>query len=240
MLNWAMLNYVQDMNNNLVSKKLQNQKSRADKKTSLPSQVHEDEVFLKETKSMLDLRALEEIEKNPKISQRELSNHLGVALGITNSLLKNLVHKGLLKIRGENNRSLTYHLTHAGVLAKSRLAMRWTLNTIDFYRQARLNIADRLKDLVDQGIESVALYGIGELTEITVIVAPEVGLKVIGIIDDKKTGAARAILEYPMIGLEELAEIQVNAIITCTEVDETHIEELGTYIQDSSRVYRLI
>jgi len=234
-----MVNYVHIMNNDLVGRTLESKEPRANKLEPLKP-THKDEVFLKETKSMLDLKALEEIEKNPKISQRELSNHLGVALGITNSLLKNLVHKGLLKIRGENNRSLTYHLTHAGVLAKSRLAMRWTLNTIDFYRQARLNIADRLKYLVDQGIESVALYGIGELTEITVIVAPEVGLKVIGIIDDKKTGAARAILEYPMIGLEELAEMQVNAIITCTEVDETHIEELGTYIQDSSRVYRLI
>jgi len=234
-----MVNYVHIMNNDLIGRTLESKEPRANKLEPLKP-THKDEVFLKETKSMLDLKALEEIEKNPKISQRELSNHLGVALGITNSLLKNLVHKGLLKIRGENNRSLTYHLTHAGVLAKSRLAMRWTLNTIDFYRQARLNIADRLKYLVDQGIESVALYGIGELTEITVIVAPEVGLKVIGIIDDKKTGAARAILEYPMIGLEELAEMQVNAIITCTEVDETHIEELGTYIQDSSRVYRLI
>ena len=107
---------------------------------------------------MLDLRALEEIDKNPKISQRELSNHLGVAVGITNVLLKKLAHKGLIKIRGNNNRTLTYHLTHAGVLAKSRLAMRWTLNTIEFYRQARRSIVERLADLAAKGVTYVRCF----------------------------------------------------------------------------------
>ncbi|MHB8840885.1 MAG: winged helix-turn-helix transcriptional regulator [Candidatus Aquicultor sp.] len=202
--------------------------------------MNDDEIFLKETKSMLDLRALEEIEKNPKISQRELSNRLGVALGITNSLLKNLVHKGLVKIRGENNRSLTYHLTHAGVLAKSRLAMRWTLNTIEFYRQARRDIADRLEDVARQGVASVLLYGVNELTEVAIIVSSEVGLKVLGIINDEKAGAVKVILEYPAVKLDELHTDQADAIIVCVETDDVRFEELAAYMRDSSRVYRLI
>jgi len=233
-----MVNYVHIMNNDLIGRTLESKEPRANKLEPLKP-THKDEVFLKETKSMLDLKALEEIEKNPKISQRELSNHLGVALGITNSLLKNLVYKGLVKIRGENNRSLTYHLTHAGVMTKSRLAMRWTLNTIEFYRQARRNITDRLADLAHQGIESVILYGIGELTEITVIVAPEAGLKILGIIDEK-TGASRMILEYPAIKLEELALSKADAVIVCVETDEMHIEELARHVRDGSEVYRLI
>ncbi len=233
-----MINYVHIMNNDLADKTSRTSESR-DSLAEPLKPMNEDEVFLKETKSMLDLRALEEIEKNPKISQRELSNHLGVALGITNSLLKNLVHKGLVKIRGENNRSLTYHLTHAGVLAKSRLAMRWTLNTIEFYREARRTIVTRLEDLAHQGIESVILYGIGELTEITIIVAPEVGLRIQGIIDEK-TGAGRAMLEYPAVQVEELASNPVDAIIVCVETDDTHIEELARHAGDRLQVYYLI
>src|SRR3990172_2242280 len=145
--------------------------------------MRKDEVFLKEAEALHSLRALEEIEKNPSISQRELSSHLGVALGITNSLLKALVRKGLIKIRGNNNRSLTYHLTHAGVLAKSQLAVQWTLNTIDFYRQARVGVAGRLAELVEKGAQSIVLYGNGELTEIVSIVAPEAGLTIVGIFD---------------------------------------------------------
>ena len=204
--------------------------------------THQDEIFLKETKSMLDLRALEEIDKNPKISQRELSNHLGVAVGITNVLLKKLAHKGLIKIRGNNNRTLTYHLTHAGVLAKSRLAMRWTLNTIEFYRQARRSIVERLADLAAKGVTSVVLYGIGELTEIAIIVAPEAGLKVVGIIDDQaqQDGSDRQILEYESMKLEELSNKEPDAVIVCVEIDDSDADTLGRYTHPKTRIYQLI
>jgi DNA-binding MarR family transcriptional regulator len=69
--------------------------------------MEKEDVFLKETEVFHSLRTLEEIEKNPNISQRELSKRLGVALGITNALLKTLARKGLIKIRGESNRTLT-------------------------------------------------------------------------------------------------------------------------------------
>ncbi len=189
---------------------------------------------------MLDLRALEEIEKNPKISQRELSNHLGVALGITNSLLKTLTHKGLIKIRGTNNRTLTYHLTHAGVLVKSRLAMRWTLNTIDFYRQARHHIADRLEYLAQQGVTTVVLYGVGELTEIAVIVAPEVGLKVSHIIGEQVADNTRKVLDIPIVQLDELKSATIDAIVICVEIDDDRTKELERYVQPATHIYQLI
>lgn len=201
--------------------------------------MHKDEVFLKEAEALHSLRALEEIEKNPKISQRELSNRLGVALGITNALLKTLVRKGLIKIRGENNRTLTYHLTHAGVLAKGRLAMKWTLNTIDFYRQARQDMAYRLASLVAEGIETVALNGNGELTEIAMIVAPEVGLKVVGVIGDPKGNSDGVILGHPIIKPEQLVSIELDAIIVCVDADNSLVEKLGQYY-NGIKLYYLI
>ncbi len=201
--------------------------------------MHEDEVFLKEAEAMHSLRALEEIEKNPKISQRELSNHLGVALGITNALLKTLVRKGLIKIRGGNNRTLSYHLTHAGVLAKSRLAMQWTLNTIDFYRQARQNLAQRLIALTTEGVSTVALYGSQELVEIATIVAPETGLKVVGIIGDPNSKSGGFIFGYPIINPEQLANLGLDAIIICTESDDYLVKELDQH-SSGIRLYHLI
>lgn len=203
--------------------------------------MHEDEVFLKEAEAMHSLRALEEIEKNPKISQRELSNHLGVALGITNALLKTLVRRGLVKIRGENNRTLTYHLTHAGVLAKSQLAVKWTLNTIDFYRQARKDVLNKLQELAEQGVRTIALYGSSELAEIAAIVAPEVGLEIIGIIDDQESDGRKVFLGYPIMRPDDLATKQLDAVITCLEMDDNHLRGFGRYVdQTATRLYHLI
>ncbi|MEW5705267.1 MAG: winged helix-turn-helix transcriptional regulator [Actinomycetota bacterium] len=201
--------------------------------------MKENDVFLKETEALHSLRALEEIEKNPKISQRELSNRLGVALGITNSLLKTLVRKGLIKIRGNNNRSLTYHLTHAGVLAKSKLAMQWTLNTIDFYRQARRDVAAKLAELAGQGVKSIALYGLGELTEIAAIVAPEAGLAVKGIVDQSSDNNA-TILGCPKILLDQIIDIKPDAIVVCLPANEEQIGQLNKYVGNGISVYKLI
>lgn len=202
--------------------------------------MKKDDMFLKEGEALHNLRALEEIEKNPRISQRELSNQLGVALGITNALLKNLVCKGLVKIRGNNNRSLTYHLTHAGVLAKSKLAMQWTLNTIDFYREARQSVASKLAVLAQNNVKSVALYGLGELTEIAVIVAPEAGLKVIGIIDSQTANNGKTMLGHPIIRFEELASVQLDAIIVCRKIDDAETQELNKYAEATIQLYQLI
>ena len=40
-----------------------------------------------------EMLALEQIEANPEITQRQLSKSIGIALGLTNGLIKNLAQK---------------------------------------------------------------------------------------------------------------------------------------------------
>lgn len=169
-----------------------------------------------ENQSRRDLQALEAIEEDPNISQRDLSQRLGVALGITNALIKTLVRKGLIKIRGENNRTLTYHLTHAGVLHKSRLAMQWTLNTINDYRRLRREVAERLAAFHAAGAKRVILYGANELAEIAVVVAQEAGVEIIGVVDDQ--GDGRWVAGHQVRLLADLVRLSPDAIINCREV----------------------
>ena len=60
------------------------------------------------------------------LSQRDLSGHLGVSLGKTNYLIKELTKKGLVKIKnftskGEKLSKVKYILTKDGLEAKVRL-----------------------------------------------------------------------------------------------------------------------
>lgn len=128
------------------------------------------------------LRALEAIEGNPHISQRELARNMGVALGVANACVRTLVRKGLIKIRGESNRSITYHVTKEGRLQKARLAMEWTGNTIDFYVQARGRIAALLQEFADRGITRIVLYGADEAAELVALLAPHAGVTVLAAI----------------------------------------------------------
>ena len=180
------------------------------------------------SESLRDLKVLEAIEEDPSISQRDLSNRLGVALGITNALIKTLVKKGHIKLKGKNNRSLSYHLTHSGVLHKGKLAMQWTLNTVGEYRRLRTLIAERLKIVAVDGIKRVAIYGTNEVAEIAVVVAPEAGLEVIGIADidsDQAFVAGKKVKE-----LDLLVEDSLDALIVCSG----DIEEIKSEIKDKS------
>ena len=44
-----------------------------------------------------ELQILEEMEFDPRISQRNLSQKLGIALGLANLLIKSMVQKGYVK-----------------------------------------------------------------------------------------------------------------------------------------------
>lgn len=177
--------------------------------------------FFTQAEALRDLTALEEIERDPGVSQRELANHMGVSLGVANACIRALVRKGLVKIRGENNRSITYHLTKQGMLRKSLLAMEWTKNTIDFYAQGRRRVSERLCAVAAQGIATVAYYGVGELTEIALVVAAESGLQVVAVVDAQ--GRCGVMLGVPLGGTELVEEHLPEAVIICDDTDMSGI-----------------
>lgn len=182
--------------------------------------------FLKESDELRDLRVLEEIERNPSVSQRELARGLGVALGIANACVHTLVRKGLVKIRGENNRSITYHLTKAGRLQKARLAMEWTANTIDFYRQTRTRVVDQLRALAQTGASRIVLYGADEVAELVVMTAPAAGVAVEGIVAPEGRRIGDDLLGVHVADLGALASLEFDAVLTCVRPSEAGLADL--------------
>ena len=97
-----------------------------------------------ESKSKLtpdDLNILRHLESEQKVSQRDLSNSLGISLGKVNFIIRALINKGIIKAKNfknnKNKRAYAYYLTREGMEEKSRL-------TIKFF-QRKMNEYDRLK-----------------------------------------------------------------------------------------------
>jgi EPS-associated MarR family transcriptional regulator len=63
--------------------------------------------------------------ENPELSQRELSERVGIGLGTVNYCLKALIERGLVKARNFNRSpnkiGYAYFLTPAGIVEKTRL-----------------------------------------------------------------------------------------------------------------------
>ena len=77
--------------------------------------------IFKPSEEIRDLRLLEELGRNPIISQRELSHKFNIALGVTNACLKRMVKKGWIRIQGLNHRRIGYYLTPRGFAEKTKL-----------------------------------------------------------------------------------------------------------------------
>jgi len=96
------------------------------------------EQFLKEE----NLLIINEIETSPGITQRDLSKKLGISLGKTNYLLKELIKKGLIKARNFSYKpnkleKIHYILTKEGVEEKLRLTRHFLLKKEAEYHQLK-------------------------------------------------------------------------------------------------------
>ncbi|MFH2204163.1 MAG: winged helix-turn-helix transcriptional regulator [Elusimicrobiota bacterium] len=92
---------------------------------------------------------IQEISREPSRTQRELSQSTGLSLGMTNILLKRLVHKGYIKVKHLDWKRTQYLLTMKGVMEKTRKSFSYALHTI---RQFRI-ISKRIHDLVQREYE---------------------------------------------------------------------------------------
>ena len=87
---------------------------------------------------------LRKVSKNPKTTQRKLSNELDLSLGKINYCLKALIDKGLIKIKNfskNNNKiSYVYILTPKGIKAKTRLTLNFMKKKMREYEELKREI----------------------------------------------------------------------------------------------------
>ncbi len=113
------------------------------------------------------------VEENAAISQRQLSQDIGIALGSVNWYLKRCIKKGLIKMSQVPLKRYAYFLTPKGFEEKSRLTAKYLKWSFNFFRRGRDQANDLLQKCMDQGWSSVLLAGSGDLAEIFVLSALE-------------------------------------------------------------------
>lgn len=128
------------------------------------------------------------------MTQRGLSAGLGVALGLTNLLIRRLVAKGYVRMAGAGPRHVRYFMTAAGREALARATRVSMENTVRLYTETRDVIRSGLCKVSARcprdahGRKSVVFYGLGDVAEIAYISLQGTGLTLAGAVDDKRTG----------------------------------------------------
>jgi DNA-binding MarR family transcriptional regulator len=157
-----------------------------------------------------NLQALEAIERDGRITQRSLSDKLGIALGLTNIYLKRLVRKGYVKCVGIQPNRLSYLLTPKGISEKTRLTYEFMEYSLFLYRQVRVQLRARLEQHVDQDRRRVALYGVGEIAELAYLSIAECGLELVAVFDGQSPSQ---FLGHPVRDVRQQADVAFDLLI---------------------------
>ena len=128
-----------------------------------------------------ELLLLSAIEENPQVAQRQLSQRIGIALGLTNVMVRNLAQKGYVRVTQTSPKRWFYSLTPKGFSYKIRLTVAYIHRVLDHYQNVRQTLREELEPLALNQESSVALYGTGEFAELVYLGLREVGIEEIDI-----------------------------------------------------------
>jgi len=112
------------------------------------------------------LALLENIERDPDITQASLALQLGVAVGTVNWHLKRLITKGYVKIKRAERKRLRYIITPDGIALRARLTVDYIEQQLLLYRRLRQRVKEHLDEVQKAGYNCVRLKGDGDIADI--------------------------------------------------------------------------
>ena len=173
-----------------------------------------------------EVNILNYIYENENITQRDIANHVGMSLGGVNLLLKKMAAAGWIRILALKNPKLVqYILTPEGMQEKTSKTYRYITRTYRNILKTRQVIMTMLKNLEDEGYETVCLYG--EKDEVFEIVSM--------IIEEELGGFGE---KYEYVGSVEKLERYFNQKQGCkiTTISQNPIDQLHDINQPLSIV----
>ena len=113
-----------------------------------------------------ELVLLEQIERDPDITQASLAAQLGVAVGTVNWHIKRLISKGYVKVKRAQRRKLRYIITPEGIAFRARLTVNYIETSMRLYRKTRLHVRELLSEIKAAGFNQVCIDGEGDIADI--------------------------------------------------------------------------
>ena len=196
------------------------------------------------TDQFTSLQILDELSGNDSLTQRDLSKRLGIALGLVNSYIKNLVAKGYITIKSIPPKRYAYYLTPKGLSEKSRLTYNLLQDYTRIYREARHNLKKVFSELAQKGSRRIVFAGVDEIAEIAYITLQETKLELVGVVDDDSNGKmffGRSInpirtimnLNYDTVVVTSyLKRVSIQRALKNSEVSENDIQDIFTEKSD--------
>jgi DNA-binding MarR family transcriptional regulator len=145
-----------------------------------------------------ELVLLEQIERDPDITQASLAAQLGVAVGTVNWHIKRFVAKGYVKVKRAQRRKLRYIITPEGLAFRARLTVNYIETSMNLYRRTRLRVRELLAEVKGAGYDQVYVTGEGDIADICRLTCLEQSVR----LADRTDGAALILPVIEVYGMK--------------------------------------
>ena len=175
--------------------------------------------LFKPPEEIRELNLLQELEKNPIVSQRDLSHKFGIALGVTNACLKRMARRGWIRIMNLDRRRIGYYLTPKGLAEKTKLTLRLVSWTVQHYSTLKDIIGERLLEMQNRGVERIVFYGVSDEMEIAYVTLQGSNLKLVGIVEDQEKMNRKKIFGFELTEVNQVETLKPDAVLITSLID---------------------
>jgi hypothetical protein len=196
-----------------------------------------------------DRKVLQAIASGQRVTQRKLSSELGVALGLTNLLVRRLVGKGYVKLSKIGTRHVRYLMTPSGWEALGSATRQSLENTVHMYTETREHIRSSLSAISNRcspnidGQKRIVFYGAGDVAEIAYVSLQTTDLTLVGVVDDRRSGRFfnLTISDTEQLSAEMLGSVRFDHVIVTTLRHADAIRaRLGERGMPADRIFTLL
>jgi predicted transcriptional regulator len=191
---------------------------------------------IKKAPDEISLRLLDELTKEPLITQRALAAHLGIALGLVNAYVKRLYKKGYIKIKNLPKNRIKYIITPKGFTEKARLTYNYMHRSINYFKEVRSRIEHTYSSMMKSGAKNILLWGDGEIVELCYISTRGLPLKIIGIVADKRI--ENGFFGHHIYSPHDIRDISYDAILVAS-IENKAVVSLKQLEINPDRIYFL-
>jgi DNA-binding MarR family transcriptional regulator len=188
-----------------------------------------------------ELLLLEYLDRSRHVSQRRVAGALGFSSSQVNRLLKALGSAGLVEIEDPHVRPFNYTLTDEGRARYRQLDRQDARGVVARFRALEARILARLEGIRETGVKTLLFYGAGEILGVTLPLAEQARLTVVGVIDgDPVRHGFLQEVGVRVMGLEEARILSADAVlITTYRHAEAIRRQLGAELRPGCPVFEL-
>lgn len=127
---------------------------------------------------------LNEIANDSMVTQANLSDRLGIAVGSVNWYIKRLITRGWVKVSHLDRTRLKYDITSEGMKVFTQRALSYARDSLKVYTQFREKARNLAIELKEKDVKKVYLNGNDEMMDILRLTCIEAGIQISNLPED--------------------------------------------------------